>query len=262
MVSTVLVTGATGVLGRELVPRVAAEGHRVRAMSRRADADRAGGEVEWAQADLLSGEGIEAAVAGVSTILHAASSPAGRTREVDVDGTRKLLEAGKAAGVGHFYYISIVGADKVRYPYYQHKVDAEKVIEASGVPFTILRATQFHSLLDTFLRTLFKLGPFLILPRGVRFQLIDAGEVADHMVHTMKNGPSGRIPDIGGPSVEMLPDIARAWLTATGKRLLRVPVPAPPGAVADMAKGYLTTPENKTGRVTWAQWLARTYRPP
>jgi uncharacterized protein YbjT (DUF2867 family) len=257
--TTVLVTGGTGALGRELVPRVAAAGHKARVMSRRAGKNNGPGDTEWAAADLLTGEGVESAVTGVDVILHAASSPFKSTREVDVGGTQHLLDAAKAAGVSNFYYISIVGVDKVRYPYYRYKLEAENVIAASGVPHTILRATQFHPLLDTFLKTIFKRGPFLVLPMGVRFQLIDAGEVADHMVRTMKDGPSGRIPDIGGPKVEKLSDIAKAWLVATGRRLIRVPMIAPPGGISDMAKGYLTTPDNRVGSITWAQWLAKTY---
>ena len=257
--TTLLITGGTGVLGRELVPRVAAAGHKVRIMSRRAGKDNAAGDTAWAVADLLTGEGVEAAVAGVDVILHAASSPFKNTREVDVGGTQRLLDAAKAAGVSNFYYISIVGVDKVRYPYYKYKLEAEKAIAASGVPHTILRATQFHPLLDTFLKTLFKRGPFLLLPMGVKFQLIDAGEVADHMVQTMKSSASGRLPDIGGPEVLKLSDIAKVWLKATGRRLIRVPMIAPPGGISDMAKGYLTAPENPAGSITWAQWLEKTH---
>jgi uncharacterized protein YbjT (DUF2867 family) len=258
-VSTVLVTGGTGVLGRELVPRVVAAGHTTRIMSRRRGESNSAGDVEWAQADLKTGAGLEQALLRVDTVLHAASSPFKNTHETDVEGTARLLGAAKAAGVSHFYYISIVGIDKMaKFPYYRAKFDAEKVIEESGVPYTILRATQFHPLLDTFLGTLFKRGPFLFLPRGLRFQLIDVGEVAAHMVQTMAAGASGRVPDIGGPKVEALTDLATDWLAATGKKLRRIPVPAlgPAGVVAS---GANLCPDNLFGKKTFQEWLAETY---
>ena len=60
----------------------------------------------------------------------------------------------------------------------------------------------------------------------MQFQLIDPGEVADHIVATLPNGASGRLPDIGGPQVQRVSEIARDWLKATGKRLIKIPVPA------------------------------------
>lgn len=254
----VLLTGGTGTLGRELVPRLVAAGHTVRVMSRRAGESNTLGDVEWAQADLLSGAGLEQAVAGVDVILHAASSPFKDTRAIDVEGTRNLIEKGKAAGVGNFYYVSIVGIEKVKYPYYAHKLEAEKVIGASGAPYTILRATQFHPLLDTFLKTLYRRGPFLIVPGAMQFQLIDPGEVADHIVASLDKGPSGRLPDIGGPQVQRVSEIAKDWLKASRRRLIKIPAPAA-GPLKGFAEGYNCCPENKVGKITWREWLAKRY---
>jgi uncharacterized protein YbjT (DUF2867 family) len=227
-------------------------------MSRRAGESNALGDVEWAQADLLSGAGLEQAVAGVDIILHAASSPFRDTRAVDVEGTRQLIEKGKAAGVGNFYYVSIVGIDKITYPYYAAKLAAEDVVKSGGEPYTILRATQFHPLLDTFLSTIFRRGPFLMLPGAMQFQLIDPGEVAGHIVGTLAKGASGRLPDIGGPQVQKVGEIANEWLKASGRRLIKVPIPAM-GSLSTMAKGYNCCPENATGQITWRDWLAKRY---
>jgi len=257
-VPRVLVTGGTGVLGRELVPRLGAAGHTVRVMSRRAGESNIAGDVEWAQADLLSGAGLEQALAGVDTVVHCASSPFRDTRAVDVEGTRMLIGKGRAAGVGNLYYVSIVGIEKVNYPYYAHKLEAEKVIQSSGAPYTILRATQFHPLLDTFLGTLYKRGPLLIVPGAMQFQLIDPGEVADHVVASLAKGPSGRLPDIGGPHVQRVSEIAKDWLKASKKRLIKIPVPAG-GPLSGFAKGYNCCPENKIGTITWREWLAKRY---
>ena len=144
-------TGGTGDLGGALAARVVNAGHTVRIMSRRAAPASDGTNTAWAQASLETGDGLAAAVDGISCVAHCASSPFRKTKQVDIDGTRRLLDACTTAGVGHFLYISIVGIDKVPNPYYIQKLAAERLIEAAGVPYTILRATQFHTLLDRFL---------------------------------------------------------------------------------------------------------------
>jgi uncharacterized protein YbjT (DUF2867 family) len=255
----VLVTGGAGGLGSELVPRLKAAGHTVRVGSRKhAPADLESG-LEWAQMNLYPVEGLAEAAAGVDFVMHAASSPFKKTMETDVEGTKALLEAAKGAGVDNFYYISIVGVDVMpENAYYRAKWATEQAIEASGVPYTILRATQFHTLLDAFIRQLFKKGPFLFVPRAAKFQLIDTTEVAQHMVDTMGRGASGRLADIGGPEVLTAGEIADSWVKATKMRVLKVPVPAM-GPAASMAKGLNCCPDNKFGKITWYQWLDKTY---
>ncbi len=254
----ILVTGGAGGLGSELVPLLQSAGHDVRIGSSRPEPEDLAAGLEWAQGDLLTGDGLAESVAGIETIVHCASSPFKKTQEADVAGTKRLLKAAKAAGAGHFYYISIVGVDRMTLPYYRAKYAAEQAIEASGVPYTILRATQFHSLLDAFMRTLFRRGPFLFVPGAARFQLIDTSEVARHMAETVETGPSGRLPDIGGPEVLTAAEIAKPWLKVSGVRAVRVPVPAL-GPLGQFAKGLNICPENKSGRITWAQWLEKTY---
>src|SRR4028118_1610296 len=100
-----LVTGGTGGLGRRVVERLEAAGVGARVMSR-------SGRPGTVRGDLLAGEGLDAAVWGVETVIHCASSPYRKTREVDIEGTRRLLEAATGAGVSHFVYISIVGDRK------------------------------------------------------------------------------------------------------------------------------------------------------
>jgi uncharacterized protein YbjT (DUF2867 family) len=254
----VLVTGGTGVLGREVVPRLVAAKHTVRVMSRRSGESNALGDVEWAKADIMSGEGLADAVRDVEIVVHCASSPFKKTKETDVEGTRKLLAAAKAAGVSNFYYISIVGIDRMNYAYYKAKLAAEKVIEEGGVPYTILRATQFHPLLAETMLPMMKKGPFMYLPGSIKFQLIDPGEVAAHIVATLANGPGGHLPDIGGPQVQNAKEIAREWKAATGKSYITIPVPAL-GFLSAMAKGYNCCPENAGGKITWREWLGKRY---
>jgi uncharacterized protein YbjT (DUF2867 family) len=254
-----LITGGTGVLGRQLKERLLASGYGVRVMSRGPRPATLPKGSEWAQAELETGQGVPAAVAGTAIVVHCASSPLRRTREVDVEGTRRLLDAARAAGVQHLVYISIVGIDRMTaYPYYRAKLETEQVIEQGGLPYTILRATQFHDLLDAMLPRLLR-WPLAFLPLDFQFQLVDSGEVAGALADCVVSGPIGRAPDVGGPEVLVSKDIVAAWLAARGLRRWVVHLPLPGKAAAGFRHGLNTCPQNRQGKVTWAEWLAGKY---
>lgn len=252
----VLLTGGTGTLGRELTPRLLAAGYTVRVMSRRDPGPGEDGQVEWARASLESGIGLAEAVAGVKVLIHAASSPT--QRQVDVEGTARLLEQARTAGIDHFIYISIVGIDQIGFSYYRNKLAAEQLIESSGLPWSILRATQFHYLIDKLLGLLTRL-PVAFIPTDWQFQPISAGDVADHLVTAVQQGPAGRLPDIGGPELLRLDEMARMWLAARHKPRPIIHLPLPGKLSAGFRRGLNTTPQNRVGRLTWAEWLARRY---
>jgi nucleoside-diphosphate-sugar epimerase len=192
--------------------------------------------------------------------VHAASSPFRRTRQVDVEGTRLLLEAAKAAGVSHFMYISIVGIDRIPLPYYKHKLAAERLIEESGVPYSILRAPQFFTLMDDILRNLLRF-PVGVYPAGFKFQPIDPGEVAERIVQQVAAGPGGRLAEIAGPEVRNAGELARAWLKASGKgcyaaAALKV---GERSGRRRLPRGRQLRPGGKYGGVTWEDgWDAST----
>jgi uncharacterized protein YbjT (DUF2867 family) len=260
--TAVLVTGGTGDLGSALVDRLVKADHAVRIMSRRAGPASGGLMTEWAQASLETGEGLAAAVDGIECVAHCASSPFRKTKEADVDGTRRLLEASKAAGVSHFLYISIVGIDKVPNPYYKHKLAVEKVIADAGVPYTILRATQFHALLDRFFGDGFLRFRVGVVPGSFKFQTIDTGEVADRMLELVESGPGGRVADIGGPEVLNAGKMAKAWTAATGRRRLVLPFPLFGKMASAFRRGLNCCPNNTYGKITWTEWLADKYGSP
>jgi uncharacterized protein YbjT (DUF2867 family) len=241
-----------------LVRQLGAAGYRVRVMSRRPRPAEVSAEVEWAQAQLEQGTGLAAAVAGVDVIIHAASSPFRHTQQVDVEGTHKLLAQARAAGVGHVVYISIVGIDRVPFSYYRYKLAAEQVIAASGVPWSIQRATQFHSFLHRLLQPLTRL-PLALVPADLRFQPIDTAEVAARLVTTVAAGPGGRLPDIGGPAVLTAGTLAQRLLAAQGRHP-RIVALRPPGRMAAAIRaGGLTCPDHAAGTVTWEEWLHKTF---
>ncbi|TMB99972.1 MAG: NAD-dependent epimerase/dehydratase family protein [Chloroflexi bacterium] len=266
----VLITGGTGGLGSELVPRFAAVGYTIRVLSRgpkphSSDVGWGPSPDEWAQCDLTTGAGINDAVAGCDLIVHAATG-AGRRAKVDIAGTRKLVAAAKAASTPHLFYISIVGIERIPLGYYKAKLACERMIEDSGVPWSNLRATQFHSLIDTFTSVLSRLPGVLFLPKAFKFQPVDTGEVAERMVEYAAKGPSGRLPDLGGPQVLTWGEMAADWLQARGQRKTIVNLPVFGRIAAGFRNGYNClpadrhgTPEHADGKMTWSQWLERKY---
>ncbi len=216
---TVLVTGGTGVLGRQVVSRLGENAADVRVLTRNPDAGP--GRVIG---DLATGEGVAAAVSGVDTIIHCATGP--RFRHVDVNGTALLLEQAKRAGVGHVVYISIVGIDRNPFAYYQAKLHVEQMIVESGVPWTVLRATQFHDLVLRMVSGLAKL-PVAPVPKGLCVQPVDAEAVAMRLVQLAAEGPVGRARDVGGPRVDPLADLLQVYCAAVGKSRSLLPIGVP-----------------------------------
>ncbi len=250
----VLVTGGTGVLGREVVPRLLEKGYTVRIMSR--SPRRGTTNVEWAQAQMLTGEGLPEALQGVDVIVHAATDT--RLGKTDVEMTRRLLEKAKAAGVGYVLYISIVGVDKTSFAYHKVKVTCEALARDSGIPYAALRLTQFHELIDLVLHMFTRL-PIGFVPMAWKSQPMDAGEAADQVVRMVGERPLGLLPDVAGPQVLTLKEMLREWRQARGSHKLVLPLPLPGELSAAFRNGLLTAPNARVGKVTWAQWLQRRY---
>ena len=246
--SEVLVTGGTGVLGRQVVERLRAAGAEPRVMSR-------SGKPGTIRGDLLTGEGLDAAVRGVETVIHCASNPLRKSRQVDVDGTKRLLEAAARSGVSHVVFISIVGIDRVpSYFYYRIKLEAERLVEDSPIPHTILRATQFYDLVLAAIRALERL-PVMPVPKGFLGQPVDAGEVAARLVELAASGPAGRVRDVGGPEVRTLEDAVRSYLEITGSRRRTLSLPLPGRTARAFREGALTCPEDAYGEIRWEEFL-------
>ncbi|WP_058046739.1 SDR family oxidoreductase [Streptomyces roseifaciens] len=248
----ILVTGGTGTLGRAVVARLLADGLPVRVMSRRPR--RAGDDrpYEWAVCDLAKGTGLDAALADVRAVVHCATN----TRN-DVAATRRLVEAARRSGSPgpHLVYISIVGIDKVPLPYYRSKREAERIIRESGLPWTILRTTQFHDLVAT-MTTVQRRLPVVLTLSGVRVQPVEVTEVADRLAELVQGAPAGRVPDMAGPEVRDARDLAAATLRATGLHRRIVPLRLPGKIARTLRAGGILAPDRAVGKATFEQYLA------
>jgi uncharacterized protein YbjT (DUF2867 family) len=257
-----LVTGGTGTLGSHVVPLLVAAGQDVRVLSRRAGATVPDDGVELMAGDLATGEGIAAALAGVDVVLHLAGNKAG-----DDATTATLVDAARQAGTPHLVYVSVVGAGEVplrsrferaAFGYFEDKRAAELVVERSGLPWTTLRATQFHDFVHGFARAVCKL-PVVPVPSDWKVQPVAAEEVAARMVELALGEPAGRAPDLAGPEVRPLRDFVRGYLEAAGRRRLMLPVRVPGRAARVYAAGVNLAPDRAVGKQTWDEFLAERY---
>lgn len=258
MSPAVLLTGGTGTLGSLVAPLLVDAGCQVRVLSRRRHSHKGG--IDFFRGDLSTGEGVDEAVDGVRTIVHCAGSAKG-----DEEKARNLVQAASRAGAApHLVSISVVGADRVpvasrvdraMFGYYASKRAAEAIVADSGLPWTTLRATQFHDLILTLVQGMTKL-PLIPVPAGFRFQPVDAGEVATRLVELALGKPSGLVPEIAGPRVYDMTELIRSYLTAAGRHRLLMPVGLPGTAARALRSGANLAPERAVGRRTWEDFLA------
>ena len=259
MRAPILVTGGTGTLGREVVPRLLEAGREVRVLSRHRRDGGGGGGIQFVVGDLATGEGVEDAVAGAEVVVHLAGTFKG-----DEVKAANLVRAAAPAGARHLVFISVVGADRVpvtsavdraMFGYFAAKRAAEQVVAGSGVPWTTLRATQFQESVLLIVRQLARL-PVVPVPSGWRFQPIAAAEVAARLAELALDAPAGLVPDLGGPRVYELAELVRGWLRATHRHRPILPVWTPGGAARAVRAGATLAPERAVGHRTWEELLA------
>ncbi len=259
----ILVTGGTGTLGSLVVPRLVAAGEDVRVLSRRAVATVPGDGVTLVAGDLATGAGVPDAVQDVDVVVHLAGD--GAHNEAT---TATLVDTVRRTGAApHLVFVSVVGAgtvpvrsrfDRAAFGYMADKRAAEIVVERSGLPWTTLRATQFHDFVHGFAQAVARL-PVAPVPSDWRVQPVAADEVAARLVDLALSRPAGRVPDMAGPEVRPLRELVRGYLEAVGRRRPMVPVRVPGRAARAYAAGANLAADRAVGKQTWEEFLAERY---
>lgn len=245
MSTRIAVAGGTGLVGRLVVEEVRRAGATPVVIARSAGVD------------LTTGAGLEEALTGADVVIDASNVDT-MSAKVSVGffeaATRHLLAAGERAGVRHHVALSIVGCDVVDLPYYLGKRRQEELVAAGPVPWTIVRATQFHEFAGQLIDR--SPGPFALAPRMLS-QPVAAAEVAALLVATALGGPQSSTRELGGPRPERMDRLVRAELRRRGARRVVVPVPMV-GAAGRQVKdgGLLPGPGATLGRQTFAEWAA------
>jgi uncharacterized protein YbjT (DUF2867 family) len=242
----IAVAGGTGRVGHHVVEIARRRDHDVVVLTRHHGVD------------LTAGAGVSRALEGVDAVIDVVSVDtldAKASAAFFEATTRALLDAAAAASVGHHIALSIVGIDRAPHGYYAGKLAQERLIHDGPVPWTILRATQFHEFAAQIFASA-KIGPLHVAPK-MRTRPIAAAEVAARLVALAEAQPGGRVPDLAGPREESLVDMVRRYARAHGSRAWIPAVPLP-GALgrAQRDGSLLPGPDADLGRQTFADWLA------
>lgn len=200
----IVVIGGTGLIGKKLVSQLTAKGHQAIAAS------------PSTGVNTLTGAGLAEALAGADAVVDVSNSPSFEETAVlnfFETSTRNILAAEKAAGIAHFVALSVVGADRMASGgYMRAKIAQESLIEASGVPFTILRATQFFEFLSTIADTATQ-GDTVRLPSAL-MQPLAADDAAAALADVVLGKPANGILEVAGPERLPMADFARKVLAA------------------------------------------------
>jgi uncharacterized protein YbjT (DUF2867 family) len=248
-VRKIVVIGGSGGLGRAVMQRLRTGGADAIAASRRTGFD------------LTTGEGLAPVLGDAEVIVHAARHPL-RYRRVDLDGTRRMISVLQDRPNGrpapHLVYVSIVGCDRNPYRYYRAKYASERVLERSGLPVTVVRATQFHMLVAAIARAVSH-GPVALVP-PIAFQSVDHRWVAEMLAGVaLAEAPAGyrRGADLAGPELITLAKAVGVLRGHEGRAVPRmVTLPAIGGTLRSFAAGSnLPTPGTLVGGPGFSDWV-------
>ena len=242
----VAVVGGTGMLGRHVARELRERGHEVRILSRRSPDHRV---------DLTTGEGLVSCLAGCDVVVDASNDSSTHAAWTLVEGTARLAAAEVTAGVRHHVGVSVVGCERVPMGYFRVKAEQERAVERGAVPWSLVRATQFHEHAAAMLASAARWRA-VPLPRA-RIETVSCAEVA-RVVADVAEGPPrrGRVT-VAGPEVVAVREVARTWRALTGRRALLIPVPLPGRAGRALRAGALTAERpDIRGTTRFEPWLA------
>ena len=243
----IVVIGGTGLIGSKTVAILRQGGHEVVAASPKSGVNT------------ITGEGVKEAVAGAQVVIDLANSPSFEDKAVleffETSG-RNLLAAEEAAGVRHHVALSIVGIDRSDNGYFRAKVAQEKLIVASGIPYTIIRSTQFMEFLRGIADSAAE-GNIVRLPPGL-FQPIAADDVAASVVDVALAAPRNGIVEIAGPERAPFNDVVARYLKAVGdpREVVRDPEARYWGGRVE-ERSLVPLGEARLGRIGLDEWLRR-----
>jgi uncharacterized protein YbjT (DUF2867 family) len=249
MNKTLLVTGGTGTIGSRVVPMLREAGRDLRVLTRHPGSDEPG--IQHVEGDTVSGRGLAEALEGVDVVLHLAGGAKG-----DDVAARTLSAAARNAGVEHLILISVIGADRMPIGYFRAKAQAEATFAGSGVPWTVLRVAQLHEFVLPFVRGMAKL-PLLPTPGGLRFEPVHVEEVAARLTELALGRPAGRVPDIAGPEVLDIRQLADSYAEAVGRRRrggLPIRIPGAVGRAYRAGSNLATDPVQR-GERGWHEFV-------
>lgn len=245
----ILVTGSTGQLGSALLKQLKGLDYKVKITSRRKPE---GVDFKWVYSDLLSGEGLEEAVKDVDVIIHAATSPVNKSKDIEVIGFERFLS--KLHHIKLFIYPSIVGIEEIPFKYYRLKYKAEELLKDSSLPYTIARATQFHSFVDNLLLSKPLFGRYII-PGRIKFQSVDVNEFARHLIDLVNKGPQGKLDDFCGPDIMTLREMAELKIKITNETNNVLSIPFSGKLYNSLIEGKNTNPMQKKGIISYEEYL-------
>ena len=241
----VAVAGGTGLAGRVVCQALEDSGHSTIVLARATGVD------------LRTGAGLADQLSGVDAVIDCTNVQTTRARVSEAGFgamARTLTTASADAHVGHYLALSIVGIDRVGLGYYKGKVVQEDVIRASSVPWTILRATQFHEFTTQLLQAR---GPVVPVPK-MRSATVAIRDVATQFVTLLASGPATSVVEMRGPEVHAMGSLVRRVAKATGDKrpILDLGVPGSVGK-AMSGDGLLPQGEAVVGSETFDEWLTR-----
>lgn len=243
----IAVAGATGRVGRHTADVLEERGHEVVRMSRATGVD------------LISGEGLDDALAGVQSIVDAATGPSPDEDEATrffKTSAHNLQGAGQRAGVARIVVVSIVATDHYAGGYGAAKVAHERALQAGPIPALVLRATQFHEFVEQLMQWGMR-GDAVYLPR-MQTQLVAARAVGEVLADLATGAANAPMSEIGGPRAERLAEMAALLASRNGgMRIEELPVDRhDPDSVLMAEGGLLPGPDAILAGPTFEEWLA------
>lgn len=249
-----LVTGWSGQLGRQLLSLLGTD-QKPLVLAGRTSPGALPHNQTYLKFDMLDHRSVPD-LTGVDVVYHLASRTPNFSREADVAGTRQLLKAAAVSGVQHFVYVSIVGIDKVPLKYYKIKLETENLVREGGIPFTILRATQFHPFF-TWLISKWHKSVLPIILRDALFQPIAIESVAKALARMGQATPQNKTVEMGGPHVISLGEAMNFWMEIKKQR--RFVLSLPSGLIGrigrELRDGSLTTSSADSDSQSWKDWV-------